>query len=1255
MPGVAEKSPLGQTRPYRLVELLGEGGMGRVHRAEHLETGAEVALKTVNRMSPERTLALRMEISALRAVDHPGVVKILDEGIENGLPWYAMELLRGETLAAYNRTLWDSNVGQTHSGITANDGGTIGETPSLASAAAPQSPKDSESASSVAAALTRTLRLYRDLCEPLAHIHRRGMVHRDLKPSNVFITSSGRVVLMDFGLFAYVTGGVGREIIDAGERAVGTIHYLAPERIEGRQGDARADLYALGCMLYETLTGRPPFVGSARDVMAQHVSAAPIPPSELVDGVPRVVEEFVLALLTKAPQTRLGHASDVAALLDDALGDRGVSQRSGGVALLYRPELSGREEVLHLLDTCLRAAISGSGSLVLLRGESGIGKTFLVSELAFRAARAGFRVVTGECAPGAVHAKHGSQVPAGPLHPLRRLLQAFADLCQEADPAEQDRVLGGGAAYLAPFDATLAAFAARGGSAAPEALPGPAAAERVISVLGETLREFARTEPVLLVIDDLQWADHLSLDFLGSLNNAFFQGLPLVVLGTFRSDEASAPLETLVRSKLCTCVSLHRLDERAATTMVGDMLAMADPPDHLVRFLLRQSEGNPFFIAEYLRYLVTTGHLTRKRGHWEIKGARNRAEPDYDSVQVPTSLQDLVLRRLEALSADARRATHAAAVLGRQFDLEVLSAVTDIPGDRLLTFVREAQEREVFETTESGVFRFVHDKLREAAYGAMPASEAAALHARAAAALEFGPAGSEGTDRQRSDIARHYKLAGNLRKALDLFEGAGDEAVAKSAQKDAAGCFREALQIAGLIGGVSDAKRARWERELGAALYDSGEVVESARHLETALSLLGRPMPSRSSVALGSSLVVNLFVQAGHRLFPYKILHHRVDDSERLLESARAFDRLQQGFYYAGDALPMLYACVRTLNLAELARPSPELTIAYANAYAVAGVLPARRLVEVYRRRALENMRAAPDPAAETYFLMLSGVYLTGIGSSTEATTTLSRGLSIAKRLNYARRIREITGALAIGDFLAGNYAAAITRANALHAVAVQNDPQNECWALLSRAQVLLVQGKVEDALRDVRAAAGLVAALGKPERIWSLSLESAAQLRLGDFSVADETSRRALDQIRGAPPVNHYTIDAHAACAEVRLALARRSAARGGQHTGELLRLARDASRALAALVRVFPVAEPRSRLVEGFLNDLKDDHERAARCFRASQSAAKRLGMRYEEARAYLSLASLRGTSEPQMHRRRALEMLCDLGADVSVASPP
>jgi hypothetical protein len=340
------------------------------------------------------------------------------------------------------------------------------------------------------------------------------------------------------------------------------------------------------------------------------------------------------------------------------------------------------------------------------------------------------------------------------------------------------------------------------------------------------------------------------------------------------------------------------------------------------------------------------------------------------------------------------------------------------------------------------------------------------------------------------------------------------------------------------------------------------------------------------------------------------------------------------------------------LNLAESARPSPELTIAYTNAYAVAGVLPSPRLAEIYRKRALDNMVLAPDAIAETYFLTLSGVYLTGIGAWDDALATLSKGLSIAEQLNFTRRAREIFGAIGLVHFYRGDYTLAGKRAEAQQAVAAQKDPQSLCWALLGRAQILLIEGKPEAALRNALATTELLSKLGRAERIWSNSILAAAYIQVDDARLADEASRRALSEIEATPTLAHYNIDAYRACAEVRLSLAH---GRSAWRSDDAERLANGACRALSRLARVFPIAQPRSLLLNGVREVHAGRRDRALQRFKASLDVARRLDMRYDCARARLALATL-GADDTTGKDNETLARadLVGMGADFVTAAP-
>jgi serine/threonine protein kinase len=410
--GGASKARIG---PYRLEGELGRGGMGVVHRAVHEQTGARVALKTVQVAHVGQLGSLRREVEALRQVAHPAVVRILDQGVDEGRPWYAMELLEGPTLqewrdqrraevqglAAVDARAPSVGGDPSWRGIGLRIGsdadafaktlereeGREGEPVELAPAeAGPRKVK--------ARRLGDTLRLVRRLCVGLGHVHNQGVVHQDLKPSNIFVQRGDQPVLVDFGLVSRF-GGVGREVVEDGSPGSGTPAYMAPEQIAGQPVDARADLYALGCILYELITGSAPFSGqTAHQLLYQHAHVAPRAPSELVEGLPEGLDALVLGLLAKERHRRLGYAEDVL----EALSRMGVGPEEGEPSVAPRyvhpPHMVGRQQVRDELLRALAGALLGRGGRALVGGESGVGKTFLAKALA-SAVRERMAVVSG--------------------------------------------------------------------------------------------------------------------------------------------------------------------------------------------------------------------------------------------------------------------------------------------------------------------------------------------------------------------------------------------------------------------------------------------------------------------------------------------------------------------------------------------------------------------------------------------------------------------------------------------------------------------------------------------------------------------------------------------------------------------------------------------------------------------------------------------------------------------------------------------
>lgn len=1226
----------GRVGPYVLHDVLGEGGMGIVFRATHPQRDAEYALKTVNRLTRRRILALREEIVALRSVEHPGVVRILDQGSHEGIPWYVMELLTGKTLAHYNDQLWDAGLEVTRSGVSRSawtDAPDSGSPAPLQREVAPQ-------AAVAGGSLEEALRLYRELCEPLGHIHARGMVHRDLKPQNVFIRSDGQPVLMDFGLIGYASGAVGREVLEAGNQGFGTVHYVSPERIDGQQVDARADLYSLGCMLYETLVGRPPFVGDAAHVLAQHVSAAPVGPSQILNGVPAAIERLILQLLAKTPRARVGHARDVATALTRILGDERTPEINTQAVPLFRPQLSGREEVLAQLSSSLDRALERRGGLVLIGGESGIGKTFLTSELAHSAVRRGFRVVTGGANQFAPNAEVQAGDSVGPFQALRSLLQTVADTCRENGPQERDRVLGRRALYLAPFEPSLEAFVDFEAQAQPDTLPGAANLERIKTALTETLHAYASSGPLLIIVDDVQWADKLSTDFLASLGRAFFDGLPLVVVCAYRSEYSQSAVEAMRASQACTSLYLEKLGDVAVRRMVTDMLS-SEPPAELVSFLVRESQGNPFFVAEYLRFLVAGKHLERAGGRWLASNSAVGAG-EYGAVELPGKLEQLLTWRLRALSAPAQRVVEAGAVLGRAFQLETLALLLGDSEERLIELLQEARERLVLESLSLNSYQFRHDKLREVTYAALALAVRRDLHARAARALEAAPAGEPGTARSR-ELAFHYELGGELRQALTHFVRAGEEALAKAASHEAIDHFRAALRLEAKLGGIPPTERARCLRMLGGALHDIGDFPEGNAHLEQALELLGERCPRNRRRPIGLLILTEVLKQARARLWRQR--PRIAPASESALQRAKIHGRIQEAAYYQDDALPMLYSCLRMLNLAEQVAPSPSLTVAYTNARAVAGIIPSARLATRYAALAHQNMAAAPSAVARAHFCLVAVGYASGIADWPAAFAAAEEGLAACASIDFARRSRELCAASSNARYLASEFGAARAAAESARAQAAGKDAHSHCWSLLLEAQVLLVQGQLVDSLDRLQTAKALLRTLGRPERIWLHGLEAFVCAKLEDEASALRASDAALADIVGAPLMNYFVVDSVARCAEARLWLARIGTGESALRQASALQM----MRALRAMKRPFPIAEPRLLLLEGLQRRLHGNVRAAHAAFRASEQAAARLKMPYERARALLA----RSTAGTAAHGA-ALRLLQSLGAAAPPAQP-
>jgi serine/threonine protein kinase len=803
--------------PYRVLGLLGRGGMGLVYRVRHEQTGQQAALKTVRARQRDILHWFRREMHAMSRIRHRGLVPILDSGQTQGLPWYAMELLTGMTLHEYLRQAWGRPSGIERGSATS----------ALTTTPWPDAPpidhpsvatgfnlRSQVPLSLDAAVLRDFLTLIAQLCSVLAYLHGEGIVHRDLKPTNIVVRSDGTPVLFDLGLASYFGAG-GRESLKSGGRNEGTPAYMAPEQILGAYVDARADLYSVGCILYEGVTGRVPFLAQTRSALLDAcVHQDPIPPSRLVRDVPAGLEELILRLLVKRPRERIGHAQAVVAALSRLgaeVGDWAADQSARDY--LYRPGFVGRDTVLESLACHVHRSTSppceqGRASACLfLRGRSGSGKTRLILEAASRLEAMGLTVIRGECLPlggGGSHAGPGYR--SRPLYPFRAVLQAVADACIELGPAETERLLGPRAQILAACEPSLATLPGQQRYIRSQTERTNESFDvrlRLMDALAETLAAFARGTPFVILLDDLQWADELTLNFLAMFHQGTWDARGVVILGAYRSEDDAAIARGCGNTFAdMPGIDLPPLKEASLHDIIREMLGSDEPDQRFLRQLARRAQGNPFFVAELLRTAIAAELLYRDEdGCWRVRPPWNETD---DDLPLPESLHDLIVRRLDGLSPAARLILDRVAVFGREVEVELLENARTSDADPM-TALQELLAAQILEEHPVGVFRFLHDKIREAIYAQLPAERRRELHHIAAGAIETCFADHAAFERFYPALAHHWHQSigepasqpQRVERALHYLEKSADQATQIGLQVEA---VEHGLAAARLLG-----------------------------------------------------------------------------------------------------------------------------------------------------------------------------------------------------------------------------------------------------------------------------------------------------------------------------------------------------------------------------------------------------------------------------------------------------------------------
>jgi len=755
---------------------LGEGGKKKVYLAHDtlLDRDVAFALLKTEKLDDEARTRITREAQAMgRLGSHQHIVTVHDFGEHQGQPYIVIELMGG------------------------------GDVESLI-----------EKAPERRLPLEQAIDIAKSVCLALEFAHSQGVIHRDLKPANIYLTEGGMAKLGDFGLA--LAADLPR--LTRSGMMVGTVSYMPPEQAMGGEMTPRADLYSLGAMLYEMVTGRPPFPGEDPvAIIGQHINTPPVSPTWHRADLSPALEALVMHLLEKDPQRRPASAADVLKVLESIESMKaGEAPPQAAPTLaespLYRRVFVGREAELRQLQSAFDGAVSGNGALLMVVGEPGIGKTALCEQLSTYAALRGGRALVGHCyEEGSLSLPYLAFVEA---------MRSYA-ITREVDDLRKE--LGTGAADVARIVSEI-----RERLKIKLRPPGSPEEERyrLMQAVTGFLCNAATVQPLVVILEDLHDADKGTMEMLTHVARNL-AGARLLIVGTYRDVEVdrahplSASLAELRRVSSYGRVLLRGLNPDEVRRML-ESIAGQDVPWGLAEAVHRQTEGNPLFVQEVVRYLAEEGLISREAGRWRQTGQTPL------EMSIPEGLRDVIGRRLSSLSSECNRLLSIASVIGREFRVEVLQGVAGVSEDELFSALGEAKGAAVVEERSAVAgavtYRFAHAFFRQTLYEEIIAPRRIRLHQQVAQALEEVYAAR--LEEHAAELAEHFSYSpdlADLGKAVSYGEMAAQRALAVYAFGEAVRVLEQALQVQEVLDPEDKVKRCDMFLALSDALLNAGE------------------------------------------------------------------------------------------------------------------------------------------------------------------------------------------------------------------------------------------------------------------------------------------------------------------------------------------------------------------------------------------------------------------------------------------------
>jgi len=969
---------------YQILEKIGEGGTSVVFKANDNTNEQQVAIKFMKKevTSPyiEDLIRFRREINIVSKLNHPHIIKLLGEGEFQNQPFIVMELLKGNSLAFQLER-------------------------------------------KIKFKISDIIEIIYQLAESLSYIHNNGIIHRDLKPGNIFLINDGNhinIKLLDFGIGWIIELGA----IEEKKEIAGTFGYMSPEAtgILEKRIDERSDLYSLGVIFYHLLTADPPFKGTEiNHLLHQQVALTPTRPSKLIHEIPGVLDEIVLKLLHKDPDLRYQSARGLLADLErfrsgESKFEIGINDQK--IKLTYQTRLVAREAEIKKMTNLFDNAMRGKGSLCLISGEAGMGKSRLIEEIITYVYEKNGLFIKGRCL------NYENKFPYQPFKDaIDEFVNKFMHFNKESSARNRERIknslgdLGGLVVNLNPRIEKIFGKTKKLVPLEPEREN-----QRSLLILADFFCSLPdQNQACVLFLDDLQWADESSLnlliEILGKVSNS-----NLLVLGAYRNNEIRPGhkielIKTLAAEKNYHFedILLKPLDYNHITCLIENILGTKKGTKELSDYILKKSNGNPFFAINIIRELVETKVIQWDEGVWKEDIQR------LNEIPVSNSLIDVILRRIENLSREQQELLRKAAVIGREFEIDLLYRLTTLNKIKVVNMIDDFIAMQLLERSmEHGRVLFVHDRIRDAFYHTLAEKNKREIHLQIALAIESMNQGQ--LDKVTYELAYHYVESGDQENALKYMIPAATKAQHAYANEEAIRFYQigielleqknkknspewlsaneelakiyliigkndEAILIANhLLNWVTDHNmKARLFKTIGIAYFKKGDWVNCEININHGLNLLGEKLP-QGKIKIVYAALKELIIFKVHDLMIRRFFNRDINEIDEQKEEIIWTYTPLSWMYMLNNAEKLIFNVIRVMNISNASTAkTKEAALSNAVFASFLMAVPLFNSAYKYHNKALQLRRLLKDEWGEAQSLQFLGYSYAWQGNHAES------------------------------------------------------------------------------------------------------------------------------------------------------------------------------------------------------------------------------------------------------------------------------